>query len=307
MIKKRIVVFGCQQIAVDFIEYLLTLNDIEIPLVVTYELPLDKTYGYKSVLEEAMKMELKVKNPSKITESLIKEIKDINPNCIFSVYYRKIFPKELIEIPKSGCINIHPSLLPKYKGPVPTAWAIKNGEKEFGVTIHYMDCGIDTGNILVQNKYEIFDDETGFELYTRAMSLGAKMLKENFYKILNNELKPQKQSGIGSYYGKKQWRYTIDWQQKADDIRNTIRVHSKPYNPAETLLFNRYVLINKASIIRDAKYILNGPGKIVAILEDKKLVVSCADGFLKLDEYEIFPPLTKSEEDIYLKIGNKLN
>nr|CAJ71368.1 similar to methionyl-tRNA formyltransferase [Candidatus Kuenenia stuttgartiensis] len=307
MIKKKIVVFGCQQIGVDFIDFLLTREDIEISLVVTYELPMDKTYGYKSVLEEATKRGLKVINPNRITESLIQEIKEINPYVIFSIYYRKIFHRELLKIPEIGCINIHPSLLPEYRGPVPTAWALMNGEKFFGITIHHMDEGTDTGDILVQEQYEIFDNETGYELYTRTMKLGAEMLKRNFYKILNKEIKPYKQSGIGSYYGKKLGKYTIDWQDKAEYIRNMIRVHAKPYNPAEALLLNRYVIINKATIIRDEKYVLQGAGKIVDILEDKKLIVSCVDGFLRLNEYEIFPKLTEIEEEIYLKIGNKFD
>jgi len=307
MNRKKIVFFGCQQIGVDFIDFLLTREDIEISLIVTYELPMDKTYGYKSVLEEATKRGLKVINPNRITESLIQEIKEINAYVIFSIYYRKIFHRELLKIPEIGCINIHPSLLPEYRGPVPTAWALMNGEKFFGITIHHMDEGMDTGDILVQERYEIFDNETGYELYTRAMKLGAEMLKRNFYEILNKEIKPYKQSGIGSYYGKKPGKYTIDWQYKAEYIRNMIRVHAKPYNPAEAVLFNRYVIINKVTIIRDEKYVLQGVGKIVDILEDKKLIVSCVDGFLRLDEYEIFPKLTEIEEEIYLKIGNKFD
>lgn len=307
MNKKKIVLFACQQIGVDFIDFLLTKEDIEISLVVTYELPMDKTYGYKSVLEEALKGGLKVINPNRITESLIQEIKEIRPDVIFSVYYRKIFPSKLLKIPQLGCINIHPSLLPEYRGPVPTAWAIMNGENFFGITVHYMDKGIDTGDILVQERYEIFENETGYELYTRAMKLGTEMLKRNFYKILNKGIKPYKQSGKGSYYGKKPAKYTINWQEKAEYIINMIRVQGKPYNPAEAILLNRYIMINKATIIRDEKYVLQGPGKIVDILEDKKIIVSCVDGFLRLDEYEIFPKLTEIEEGIYLKIGNKFD
>jgi len=307
MNKTKIVVFCCQQIGVDFIDYLMTRQDVELSLIITYELLMDKTYGYKSVLEEATKRGLKVVNPKRITESLISEIIGINPDVIFSVYYRKIFPKRIIGIPKLGCINIHPGLLPEYRGTVPTAWAITNGETSFGITIHYMDQGIDTGDVLVQETYNILNDETGFDLYTRGMLLGAEMLRKHFSKIINKEITPYKQSGLGSYYGKKNGKFTIDWQNKAEFIRNMIRVHAKPYNPAEALLLNRYVLINKASIIRDDKYILQGAGKIVDILEGNKLLVSCVDGFLRLDDYEIVPQLNKIEEEVYLRIGNKFD
>lgn len=304
--KKRIIIFACQQIGVDFIKYISGLNNIEIALVVTYELLLDKTYRYQSVLDECKKMGIRVENPPYVTDSIMSEILSLSPDLIFSVYYRKIFPKSLLSIPKQGCINIHPSKLPAYRGPTPTAWALKNGEKSFGLTIHLMDEGIDTGDILIQKEFPIYDEETGYELYTRGMKLGAEMLKEYFYKIVEGELVPKKQIGPGSYYGKLTGKHTIDWKQEAEEINNIIRVHAKPYNPAETILFNRYVLVNKARVIRDMKYPAQGAGIMLDILGDKKIIVSCADGCLILEEYEIVPALTEEEEEIYLRIGNRL-
>ena len=301
----KVVVFGCQQIAVDFITFLKSKRDIEISLIVTYELPLDKTYGYKSVHKKFSSTKTEVLNPKRVTEKLINRIKKIKPDIIFSIYYRKILPAEILKIPKMGCINIHPSLLPKFRGPVPTAWAIEKGEKDFGITIHLMDEGIDTGNILIQKKYSIGDEETGYQLYTRAMSLGTKLLIDNFDNIIFNKIKPIPQKGLGSYYGKKNGKYIIDWKDSATNINNKIRVHSKPYNPAETLLFNRYILINKATVIVKQKYIAQGSGKIIDIIDDKP-VISCAEGCLLLKDFIIVPKLSKREQKIYFKIGNKL-
>ena len=201
---KKIVIFGCQQIAVDFIRYVVGQSDVELSLVVTYELTLDKTYGYESVIENFSQTEIEVESPPRITKSLIDRVRDINPDYIFSIYYRQILPKSLLSSAKISCINIHPSLLPQYRGPVPTAWAIENGEKEFGITIHLMDEGIDTGDILVQKKYPILDNETGFELYTRGMKLGYELLVKNFKKIINEKIKAKPQIGVGTYYGKKE-------------------------------------------------------------------------------------------------------
>ncbi|MCH8330601.1 MAG: methionyl-tRNA formyltransferase [Bacteroidetes bacterium] len=303
----KIVVMGCQQIAIDFIKYLQTLDDVEIPLIITYELPLDKTYGYESVLEESGKLGINVKAPNTITKTLLDEIREIEPDMIFSIYYRKIFPQSLIDIPKNGCVNIHPGKLPDYRGPVPTAWAIRNGESDFGITIHYIDKGIDTGDVLVQQNYSILEDETGFELYTRAMELGGDLLKKNFYAIVNREIDPVKQKGTGSYYGKMGGKYNIDWQLPREDIRNMIRVHAKPYNPAESLLFNRYLLINRASFYDKADFIAQGPGRIVEVKDDEKLVVSCVDGCLLLEDYVIVPELDETEKSVYLKTSNKLD
>lgn len=301
----NVVIFGCQQIAVDFMKYLRTLKNVEISLIVTYELSFDKIYGYASVLEEATKIGLNVKNLKNLDSALIDDVRSLNPDIIFSVYYRKILSRELLQLPRRGCVNIHPGLLPKYRGTTPTAWAIQNGETTFGITIHYMDEGIDTGDILVQQEFPIFAEETGYELYTRSMKLGAEMLKENFYNIVNQELTPRKQVEPGSYYGKRASKYTIDWQQKAEDIKNLVRVLAKPYNSAEAILFNKYILINRVSIIRDPKYPAQCVGKIVNILDNDRLVVSCADGCLVLEDYEVVPALKDGEKELILRIGNK--
>ena len=303
---KKIVVFGCQQIAVDFIRYVMTQRDVLIALIVTYELPLDKTYGYESVIENFSNSDIELLSPPKITKSLIDKVRNISPDYIFSTYYRQILPKSLLSTAKFSSINIHPSLLPYYRGPVPTAWTIENGEKYFGITIHLMDEGIDTGDILVQEKYPILENETGFNLYTRGMKLGYELLVENFNKIINEEIEAKPQVGIGSYYGKKNGKHTINWQDNAEKINNKIRIHSIPYNPAESSLFNRYIFINKATPTYDKKYISQGCGKIVDIIDNDKLVISCADGCLILDDYKIVPELDEKEKNIYLKVGNKL-
>ena len=93
---KKIVIFGCQQIAVDFIRYVVGQSDVELSLVVTYELTLDKTYGYESVIENFSQTEIEVESPPRITKSLIDRVRDINPDYIFSIYYRQILPKSLL-------------------------------------------------------------------------------------------------------------------------------------------------------------------------------------------------------------------
>jgi methionyl-tRNA formyltransferase len=301
----KIVIFGCQQIAVEVIIFLSTLDDVSLSLVITYELPLDQTYGYESVINLCEGKNIKVINPKSVNKDVIQRITEISPDIILSIYYRKILPKELINLPNLGCINIHPSFLPYYRGPVPTAWAIENGEEEFGITIHYMDEGIDTGDILVQEKHAINDDETGYELYSRAMTLGFVLFRDNFKKIINGEIKATPQIGVGSYYGKKNGKYTIDWGKSTKHILGLIRVHSKPFNPAETVLFNRYFLINKALEYKLDNIPLQGSGKIIKVLDEDQFVVSCVDGYLLIKDYEIAPMITAQEKKIYLREGNK--
>lgn len=302
---KKIVLFGCQQIAVDFIEYLHELPHVKLSLVVTYELPLDKSYGYKSVIELCKEREIDCIFTAVLPSQLSELIKSISPDLIMSVYYRKIISEEIFSLATCGAFNIHPSALPKYRGPVPTMWAIENGEKEFGITIHCIDKGIDTGDIVFQEMYPILDDDTGYSLYVRAMRLGAELLVSAFPKILSGQYRQKKQRGVGSYYGKYNGQGFINWAQPAVCVRNFIRARAKPFNPAQSKLFNAYVFVNAACVILDEKYPAQPPGKILDILEDGKLIVSCAEGSLRLDDFSIYPPLDKTTEAIYLKRGVK--
>ena len=301
----KVIVFGCQQIAVDVLKYLFERNDVDLSLVITYELPLDKTYGYMSVLDYCCNRKIPVINPKSVTDDIVKTVLDIEPDIILSIYYRKILPQSLIDCPKFGCINIHPSILPYYRGPVPTAWAIENGEKEFGITIHYMDDSLDTGDILIQKVHPILDDETGYELYTRAMVLGANLFINNYDDIVSGKIEARPQVGIGSYYGKKSGKYVIDWKQSTSEIMSLIRVHAKPFNPAQTILFNRYVLINRVEKYDLPGVPLQGCGVIVKILHEDQFIVSCADGYLRVVDYEIAPSITDEEKKVYLIEGNR--
>ena len=151
---KKIILFGCQAISIDILRFLINQKDIEVSKVISYEVVSDISRGQESIISVARELGIQVEQPRKITSNIVNEIRNINPDLIISAYYRKIFPKELIDIPRLGIVNIHPSLLPFYRGPVPTAWAILNNESEFGITLHKVDAGIDTGDILFQSKHQ---------------------------------------------------------------------------------------------------------------------------------------------------------
>ena len=300
---KKIVIFGCQAIAIRILRHLCKLDNIDVVKLITYEVLSDISRGQESIINVAKDMNIDISNPSKISSDVISEIRELGPDLIISAYYRKIFPKELLTVSKLGIINIHPSLLPFYRGPVPTAWAILNGEKSFGITIHKVDEGIDTGDIVVQKEYGIDDDETGHELYLRAMELGADLFIDNFEDIINNNIKAKKQSAGGSYFGKLQTRVLINWKDSAESIKNQVRVRSKPYNPIETILENKYFFINKVSVYQDESFPIQVPGKILKVFNDESILVSCSDGSIHIKDYSVYPPFSGLEKEIYLKVG----
>jgi len=304
---KKVIIFGCQAIAINIMRFLHGRFDIDINKIITYEVSSDISRGQESIIDVANDLGIAISSPYRITSELINEIREIEPDMIISCYYRKIFPRELISIPKIGIVNIHPSLLPYYRGPVPTAWAILNGENEFGVTIHMVDSGIDTGDILIQEKYLIDNEETGYELYMRAMEIGSKVFIENFDDLINNKIEPQKQSPGGSYFGKLENRVLIDWKNSAEFIKNQVRVRAIPYNPIETILENKYFFINRVKIDLNNDFPVQQPGKILKVFDDERFVVSCSDGALIVEDYSVYPTFTEVEKEVYLKPGSRFS
>lgn len=148
------------------------------------------------VKEYALEKGLKLYQPEKIRDNkeFIDEIKNLDPDVICVVAYGKILPKEFLEIPKYGCINVHPSLLPKYRGSTPIQTAIINGDKTTGVTTMYMDEGLDSGDIILQEEIEIKDNETAGAVWNRLAKVGADLLVETL-KQIERGIAPRKAQG----------------------------------------------------------------------------------------------------------------
>ncbi len=298
----NVALFGSQGIAVAFLDFLRSRDDVEVGLVVACDSERDASLGYESLMASAGKLNLKAAHDDQILSSL----SSTEPDILFSVYHRKLLPPEVLRIPPLGCVNIHPGLLPSYRGATPTAWAMLNGETTFGITIHYMDATFDTGDILVQEVHDIDPQETGYQLRVRAMRLGAELLRKNFDGIVNRTLTPIKQEGAGSYFGKLETDYRIDWNDRAEVIRNAVRVYASPYARARTSLRDKSILVNHAVVLDDPdRHATHSPGEIVDVLDGGAPVVAVADGFLIIDDCKALPPMTEAEREGLLRKGNR--
>jgi methionyl-tRNA formyltransferase len=155
----------------------------------------------------------------------IDAVRSIYPDIIITAAFGQIIPKAILHIPQLGCINVHASLLPKYRGAAPIQWAIINGEKETGVTIMYMDVGLDTGDIISSSAVKIGDDMTGGELYEQLSILGADLLIETLKDIEKGTAsrKKQKESESSYYPPLSKALGRIDWHKPAAEIHNLIR------------------------------------------------------------------------------------
>ena len=170
---------------------------------------------------------LKVLQPVKVKNNVefLEEIRNINPDVICVVAYGKILPKDLLDIPKYGCVNVHGSLLPKYRGAAPIQWAVLNGDKATGITTMYMNEGMDTGDMILKEEVEIGEEETTGELWNRLSQVGAKLLVETL-KLIESENAPREKQGenftLAPMLNKEMAK--IDWENKsADEIKNLVR------------------------------------------------------------------------------------
>jgi methionyl-tRNA formyltransferase len=161
----------------------------------------------------------------KINDGLVEKIASLKPDVIVVAAYGSILPKRVLSIPKFGSVNVHASLLPKFRGPSPIQNALLRGEKETGVTIMLMDEGIDTGDILAQEKIEIGENETLTELYQRLADLGARLLVETIPRLVNEEIQPVVQDNAKSIICEliEKSDGKVSWSESAQNIYNCWR------------------------------------------------------------------------------------
>ena len=179
------------------------------------------------VKEFALEKGITVYQPAKIRNNseFIEKIKELNPDVICVVAYGKILPKEILEIPSCGCINVHGSLLPKYRGAAPIQWAVINGDKITGVTTMYMDVGMDTGDIILKQEVEIGEDETTGELWEKLATTGGDLLVKTLKEIEKGTVTRTIQGddfSVAPMLDKQIAK--IDWNEKtAQEIKNLVR------------------------------------------------------------------------------------
>ena len=255
------------------------------------------------VKKYAIEKNIKVYQPEKLRENkeIVDILKDINPDVICVVAYGKIIPKEILEIPKYGCVNVHPSLLPQYRGSAPIQWAILNGDKETGVTTMYLDEGMDSGDIILRTKTPIDKDETSGELWDRLSKIGAELLVETLEKIENKtapRIKQPKEFTLAPMIEKSQAK--IDWESKtAQEIKNLVR-GLNPIMGAYSVLNEKKIkfwkvdklsideFINKYPEFKEYEYrfLEIDPGTVLYIDKKEAIYIMAKEGIIKVLEIQ---------------------
>ena len=245
------------------------------------------------VKEFALEKGIKIYQPEKVrnNEEFISEIKALKPDVICVVAYGKILPKEILEIPSKGCINVHGSLLPKYRGAAPIQWAVLNGDKKTGVTTMYMDVGMDTGDMILKQETQIGEDETTGELWERLSKIGGDLLVKTL-KEIENKTAPRIKQGddftMAPMLDKSMAK--IDWENKtALEIKNLVR-GLNPIMGAYTFLNGKKIKFWKVDVAKDIfadgdmEFMKNG----TVIVSDKRdgIYIKTKDGILKVLEIQ---------------------
>ena len=257
-------------------------NGFEIVGVFTHKDDPGESLWFNSVAELAASKGLPVFAPIDINHPLwIQRIKEMAPDIIFSFYYRDMISSAILEIPPAGCLNLHGSLLPRYRGRCPINWVLVNGETETGVTLHYMTLRPDDGDIVCRENIPIADDDTAYTLHQKAAQASARMLPEILPRIKNGTAprEPQDHARATYYGGRKPADGEIDWNKTASEIRNLVRAVTSPYPGAFSYVGDRKCLFWKVTTLSESLPAVR-PGTIVST---DPFMVACGQATLRVD------------------------
>ena len=258
------------------------------------------------VKELALKNKIEVFQPEKIKDkAAIDLVRKISPDLIVVAAYGKILPKEIINMPKYGSINVHASLLPKYRGAAPIQWAILNGEKETGITIQKVFEALDTGDIILQEKVTIEPGDNSHSLTRKLFVIGSKLLVEAVDQIESGKVKYIKQEEKKATYAAilKKEDGIIDWKKTADEVLNKVRALN-PWPGAYT-----YYKGKTLKIISAEEFDMGGAqciaGQISTIIKNEGFIVGACNGLLLIKKVQ--PESGKEMSAYQFALGHKLS
>lgn len=286
----NVLFMGTPDFARDSLEALYNANYNIVGVVTNPDRP--KGRGMKMIAspvkEFAIEKQIEVYQPEKVKNNIefIEQIKGLKPDVICVVAYGKILPKEILDIPKLGCINLHGSILPKYRGAAPIQWAVLNGDKETGVTTIYMNEGMDSGDIILKETVDIGENETTGELWDRLSKIGAKLLVETIKQIEDGTAPriPQGEEFTQAPMLNKEMS-KIDWKtMESQKIKNLVR-GLDPIMGTFTMYQGKKIKIWKVEVLLD--YSGNEEAGSIIVASDKQgLTVKTIDGAINVLEIQ---------------------
>lgn len=276
------VVFAYHNVGVRCLRVLLD-QGVTVPLVLTHEDSATETIWYDSVAAVCSERGIDfitVDDPNQ--PEVIERIRGLRPDFFFSFYYRKMLGAALLALPKSGALNMHGSLLPKYRGRVPINWAVLHGETETGASLHYMTVKPDAGNLVAQTSVPILSDDTAHEVFQKVVVAAELTLMRALPQLVNGTAcSVPLDLNAGSYFsGRKPEDGRIDWTQSARNIYNLIRAVAPPYPGATADFFGTEVVIARARIYAVKLPLTTFKAGTVLHADQGRVAITCGDGLL---------------------------
>ena len=219
-------------------------------------------------------------------EAFVEEMRALNPDAMVVIAFGQILPKSLLDLPKYGCVNIHASLLPKYRGAAPVQWMVLNGEQTAGVTTMYMDRGLDTGDILLTSETPVGENETAGELFDRLAAMGADLLAETLERLPQGIARTPQDDAQSTYVSVLSKEMSVvDWSKPAQHVHNQIR-GLDPWPVAVTTRGDVRLKLFQSRMTDETAQV---PAGTVTVADPKKgLFVACGDGrVLQITEIEM--------------------
>lgn len=283
----RVVFMGTPDFSVPALENI--AKKYEVVAVVTQQ---DRPKGrghkmqYTPVKEKAIELEIPVYQPKRVKDhEFVDILKTLKPDVIVVIAFGQILSKEILELPKYGCINVHASLLPKYRGAAPIQWAVINGDKKSGVTTMYMAEGLDTGDIIDTSEIVLDEKETGGSLFDKLADLGGKLILNTLDKLETSTATRTRQDDARSTYAGKITKELgkIDFTKSAAEIERLIR-GLNPWPSAFTYMDDKMLKIWNADVLEET--VEEDPGTITEV--NKKFIkVATGEGYLLLKEIQL--------------------
>ena len=281
----RIIFMGTAELACSSLRALVVQKEWAVVCVVTQP---DRPKGrnlalqFSPVKKTALAANIPVLQPERAKEpAFLAELTRLQPDLIVVAAYGQILPKTILDLPRFGCLNVHTSLLPKFRGAAPIQWAILEGEQETGVTIMRMDAGLDTGDILAQAATPIAPEDSAETLHNRLAEMGADLLVKTVPDFVSGRIVPRPQSSEGATYARKISREDgrLDWNQPARTLWNKVRAFT-PWPGAYTHFGSAAVLL-KIWECAVAEQVSGAAGHVVQA-DKNGLVLGCGQGGLRL-------------------------
>jgi UDP-4-amino-4-deoxy-L-arabinose formyltransferase/UDP-glucuronic acid dehydrogenase (UDP-4-keto-hexauronic acid decarboxylating) len=302
----KAVVLAYHNIGCAGIEALLR-NKFDVGAVFTHRDDPHENTWFRSVAQLAASHGIPVFAPEDINHPIwVGKLRSFEPDFVFSFYYRKMVHSEILAIPKSGCLNLHGSLLPRYRGRCPVNWVLINGERETGVTLHYMTERADAGDIVGQKRIAISEDDTAASLHGKMTDAAVELLDDVLPRLKNGTAPRRAQDHSSATYfgGRRPEDGEIEWRRDATEVRNLVRAVTHPYPGAFSHVGERKCFFWAVSVIDEGA----APAKPGTITSVDPLVIACGRGDVRVDygqvEDGVYMTGSQISRELHLTVGN---